>query len=33
MGIEASYRRVSAAEWDQLERLQVSNSTIDDFDL
>jgi hypothetical protein len=32
MGIEASYRRLNAAEWDQLQQLQESDSTLDGFD-
>jgi hypothetical protein len=33
MGIEASYRRINAAEWDQLQRLQQSNPPLDGSDL
>jgi Domain of unknown function (DUF1877) len=33
MGIEASYRRINATEWDQLRRLQESSSSLDGFDL
>jgi hypothetical protein len=28
MGIEASYRRINAAEWDQLQQLQQSSPTL-----
>jgi hypothetical protein len=28
MSIEASYRRISAAEWDQLQQLQESSPTL-----
>jgi hypothetical protein len=31
MRIEASYRRISAAEWDQLQQLQESSPTLDGF--
>jgi hypothetical protein len=33
MGIEASYRRINAAEWDQLQQLQHSTPPLDGFDL
>ncbi len=32
MGIEATYRRINAAEWDQLQRLQESDSALAGFD-
>jgi hypothetical protein len=32
MGIEASYRHIDAAEWDQLQQLQLSYPTLDGFD-
>ena len=32
MGIEASYRRINAAEWDQFQQLQESYPTLDDDD-
>jgi Domain of unknown function (DUF1877) len=33
MGIEASYRRINAAEWDQLQQLKQSSPPLDGFDL
>jgi hypothetical protein len=33
MGIEASYRRINAAEWDQLQQLRQSSPPLDGFDL
>jgi hypothetical protein len=33
MGIEASYRRINAGEWNQLKQLQESASSLDGFDL
>jgi hypothetical protein len=33
MGIEASYRRINAGEWDRLQQLQQSNPALDGFDL
>jgi hypothetical protein len=32
MGIEASYRRINAAEWDWLQQLQRSNPALGGFD-
>jgi Domain of unknown function (DUF1877) len=33
VGIEASYRRINAAEWDRVQQLQQSNPALDGFDL
>jgi Domain of unknown function (DUF1877) len=33
MGIEASYRRINAGEWERLKQLQQSSAALDGFDL